>query len=55
VPQFVDTFSPASLDETGRITLAQGLPRGEHTLELLPNGDGPVPIRAIEVHRPPLH
>ncbi len=54
VPQFTDTFAPASLDESGRITLAQGLAHGEHTLELVPNGDGPVPIRAIEVHRPPL-
>jgi hypothetical protein len=54
VPQFVDSFAPATAGETGRITLAQGLADGEHTLEIVPNGDGPVPIRAIEVHRPPL-
>lgn len=34
------------------ITVAQGLENGEHTLEIVPNGDGPVPIEAIRVYRP---
>lgn len=37
-----------------RITLAQGLGPGEHTLTITPNGDGPVPIHAIVTHDPPL-
>lgn len=37
-----------------RQTLARGLGGGRHTLTITPNGDGPVPIRAIVVHNPPL-
>ena len=36
------------------ITLAQGLTNDTHTLELVPNGDGPVPVEQIIVYRPPL-
>jgi hypothetical protein len=35
-------------------TLAQGLTNGPHTIEIIPNGDGPVPIEALQVYRPPL-
>ena len=34
--------------------LAQGLANGKHTLRIVPNGDGPVPLRAVRVYRPPL-
>ncbi len=37
-----------------RTTVAQGLKNAEHTLEIIPNGDGPVPIESIIIHRPPL-
>lgn len=36
------------------ITVACGLSPGTHHLQLVPNGDGPVPIDRVEVHRPPL-
>jgi hypothetical protein len=36
-------------------TVVQGLENRQHTLEIIPNGDGVVPIEAIEIHRPPLH
>jgi len=35
-------------------TLAQGLTNARHTLRIIPNGDGAVPIEAIRVYRPPL-
>jgi len=35
-------------------SVIQGLSNGEHTLELVPNGDGPVPVKEIIVYRPPL-
>lgn len=53
----IDTYAPEKTDDTAlvrRITLAQGLTNGKHVLEIIPNGDGPVPIRQIVVHRPPL-
>ncbi len=36
------------------ITVADGLPCGRHTITLVPTGDAPVCIQAIETHRPPL-
>jgi len=36
-----------------RYTLASGLANGPHTLEILPNGDGPLGLRAIVVYSPP--
>ena len=36
------------------VTVADGLPFGEHELKLVPVGDAPIAIRGIEVHRPPL-
>ena len=41
--------NPASED---RYTLAAGLSNGPHTLEITPNGDGELPLRAIVVHQP---
>lgn len=37
-----------------KTTIVQGLSNGSHTLEIIPLGDGIVPIEAIEIHRPPL-
>lgn len=35
-------------------TVLQGISNGPHTLEILPIGDGPVPIASFEVFEPPL-
>jgi hypothetical protein len=45
-----DVFSGAA----NRTTLAQMLPPGPHELRIIPNGDGPVPVKDIIVHRPPM-
>ena len=37
-----------------KTTIVQGLTNESHTLEIIPTGDGIVPIEAIEIHRPPL-
>ena len=37
-----------------KTTIVQGLTNSAHTLEIVPIGDGLVPIEAIEVHQPPL-
>ena len=57
VPLFEDIYqSPEITDKTKvyKITLVQGLKNGPHTLELIPVGDGPVPVEAFEIHRPPM-
>ena len=33
-------------------TLAQGLPNGKHVLEIVPNGDGDLPLRYLVVYQP---
>lgn len=40
--------------ELNRVVLVQGIANGEHTLELRAKGDGPVAVRELIVHRPPL-
>ncbi len=57
VPLFQSTYtSPETTDKTKvyKTTLVQGLDNGPHTLELIPVGDGPVPVEAFEIHRPPM-
>ena len=57
VPLFQRTYSaPVTADKAKmyKTTLVQGLKNGPHTLELIPNGDGPVPVEAFEIHRPPM-
>jgi len=52
-PMFVDAYEPPKAEDASResvTTLAQGLPNGKHTLEI----DGPAPIQAIRVYKPPL-
>lgn len=48
VPMFQDTYNPG-LD---RPTVAQLIENGPHTLEIIPNGDGAVPIKAIRIFQP---
>lgn len=64
VPRSVDVYKPPVPDENawqqyaGRVhltTVAHGLTNGPHVLEIVPVGDGPVPIEEIHMHRPPLH
>ena len=53
---FADVWKPQSPKIPGsedRCTLAYGLGEGTHTLEIIPNGDGDLPLRAIVAHRPP--
>lgn len=57
IPMYVDTYTaPATTDgaKVYETTLAQGIPNGRHTLDIIPNGDGRIPIEAIQVYRPPL-
>ncbi len=56
-PLYRDTFAPSVPDDEGAVemvTVAKLLRKGTHTLEIIPNGDGPVPIRGIRTHNPPL-
>ncbi len=56
-PLYKDTYTPTVLESDGNIemvTVAKLLPKGKHTIEIIPNGDGPVPIRGIRTHNPPL-
>ncbi len=46
--------TPPNITAYRYLTVADGLPYGEHELEIVPVGDGPVAIKGIEVHRPPL-
>jgi len=55
VPMFKDTYrAPKSKDPSKPVlsTVVQLLENGPHTLEILPNGDGSVPVRAIRVFQP---
>jgi hypothetical protein len=56
-PMFVDTYEAPVATDQAKVyvtTVAQGLENGPHVLEIVPNGDGAVPVEAIQVHRPPL-
>lgn len=56
-PLFTDTYAAPKTADAAKeyaTTLAQGLGNARHTLRLVPNGDGPVPIAAIRVYQPPL-
>lgn len=53
----MDTWQPSPIQDKAKedwYTLAQNLANGKHTLELTPNGDGPLALQAIVIHRPPL-
>lgn len=56
-PLFTDTYAAPKTTDPAKeyaTTLAQGLTNTRHTLRLVPNGDGPVPIAAVRTYRPPL-
>ena len=55
-PMFVDFYVPPKIADSSReypTTLAQNLSNSKHTLEIVPETDGKVPIQAIRVYRPP--
>ncbi|HWZ14725.1 MAG TPA: SGNH/GDSL hydrolase family protein [Mucilaginibacter sp.] len=58
IPLYEQTYHPEVGSDRSKVyktTLVQGLNNNTlHTLELVPVGDGPVPIEAFEIHRPPL-
>lgn len=57
IPLFTEMIAePANPDpsKVHAVTLAKGLSSGTHTLEIIPNGDGAVPIESIVVYEPPL-
>lgn len=57
LPLFVDTWqAPATVHPAAdySTTLALGLSNAEHTVTLVPNGEGPLPVAAFRVYRPPL-
>jgi len=52
---FVDVWKPllpTNAASEDRYTLASGLSDGPHTLEIIPNQDGELPLRAVVVHQP---
>ena len=56
-PLFVDVYQAPKTDDAAKeyaTTLAQGLANGRHTLKLVPNSDGALPIAAFRVYGPPL-
>jgi hypothetical protein len=57
LPLFVDTYQAPATPDKSRVyacTLAQGLRNGPHTVEVIPNGDGPVPVASFHAYKPPL-
>lgn len=51
ISQAADIYIP---NEKGFVTLAQGIENGLHTLEIIPNDNKPVAIRALKIYTPPL-
>lgn len=53
----LDTYKATAAKDASHlrlITVAQGMKNAHHTLEVVPNGDGAVPIKAIQVYTPPM-
>lgn len=53
----VDTWKPQATQDPAienSTIIVQGLSNSKHTLELILNGDGQVPIKSIKVYNPPL-
>ncbi len=56
-PMFIETFSTPVIEDASKVyktTLVKGIINGTHTLELVPNGDGVIPIEAFEIYKPAL-
>jgi hypothetical protein len=52
---FLDEWKPRRIADPAKenlSTLAQGLPNGKHVLEIVPNGDGDLPLRYLVVYQP---
>ena len=52
---FQDEWKPRKIADPAKEnldTLAQGLPNGKHVLEIIPNGDGDLPVRYLVVYQP---
>ena len=57
VPLFKELYQATPMKEASevhKVTIVQGLSNKAHILEIIPSGDGIVPIEAIEIHRPSL-
>ncbi|HVX67972.1 MAG TPA: hypothetical protein VHA11_15270, partial [Bryobacteraceae bacterium] len=57
VPMHLDEYRAPETNDPGKVyaaVAAQGFENTMHTLELIPNGDGAVPVEAIQVYRPPM-
>jgi hypothetical protein len=57
VPMFEDTYHVADTSDLAKIyqtTLFQLAANTHHSVDIIPNGDGVVPIGALQVYRPPL-
>jgi hypothetical protein len=53
LPMFADAFVPPRSDDASRetaVSVAQGLPNGKHTLEIV----GEAPIGVVRIYRPPM-
>ncbi len=58
LPLYVDTYHPPVIKDDTKVyqtTLVQGISNTRHTLEIIPNGDGDIPITEIQTYSPPLH
>jgi hypothetical protein len=57
LPMFVDEYVVPKVEDSSKeylTTLAQNLSNAKHTLEIIPNEKGILPIQAIRIYRPPL-
>jgi len=57
IPLFTETIAPSPGADRSKVTvltLAKGLSNGAHTVEIVPDGNGAVPIESLVVHEPPL-
>lgn len=56
-PMFVDTYVAPKIETSSReylTTIAQNLQNCQHTIEIIPNHKGVVPIQSLRVYKPPL-
>jgi hypothetical protein len=57
VPMFKDVYQAPDTSDKAKVyetTLFQLISNTHHTIDVIPNGDGPVPIEALQVYHPPL-
>jgi len=55
-PMCIDTYAPPATFDPARengTRITQLIDNGPHTLKIIPNGDGPVPIKAVIAYEPP--